>query len=1085
MTHHRSAGARRSARLNLGASAIALAAGMLGAAATATPAAAQCVENPPTVYVCSGQTDVSQINAGPSATVSTTPGFGVDTSANGNGVALLIAGPGLVSYQDLNSSLLVGGGVSLSTATEISLYATGDIVADAVDALRIQNIGGLQTSGVWTGAISNVAGDGVHVSATGVSGELFLQLGLVTASGDGVVAEYDGAAGAGLALTGAVWGQTGAGVSIVANNGTDVLLQMTDVTGGTNGVYVENYGAGVTEVTASGVLQGLAGDGLGVLGGAGGTGVSIVVNEASGAENGIIVYNQGSGETRVQAGGAVLGQDQRGIHVRTDALAGDIEVEAVDVFGGLTGVLVENMGAGRTFVSTTGAVAGGMAGIEATNAAAATDLLVLTNAVQGGVNGVDVFNDGIGETFIGTAGLVTGGEIGVLARNGAAATDLTVLATDVQGGTDGIRVENAGSGDTAVVSAGSASGLDGFGVGALAGVGAGDISVEVNNAFGGDAGVATSNDGAGATSVTVEGLVEGGFAGVASYSSAGQGVTVLNEGVIRNASGLSSDLAVIATGGAVGITNAGQIRGAVRLQAVESLFVNEGGWNSAGGESVFLGGADTVRNLAQGIILARTDAATADTTVWTGLEVFENHGGLSLRDGGTGDQLQMTGNATFFGGSALLVDIGGQGGSDRFVTTGTLDIQAGSGLAVNVVEPLVLNAQYRVATADGGLTGEFDFDDLFLTAFAGLRAGYTETEAYIEFAQLRPLADAGITPNQKAAAGGADSLAAGAPVRDALLMLPDDQAAVAAFDRLSGEIHPSIRGGVLEDSRLPRDAVLARLSDGAPDGAVWGRVWTQDGAARGDVNAARAERDGRGLAAGVDRPVGNLSVGVAAAWSDADLTVRRRDSSARIRTAQALAYAGGRFGPWGVRTGVGYAQSTVESERAVAFAGYADALAADYDASLFQAFVEVGRRSPVSGGHVEPFASLTGLWVETDAFAETGGSAALSVEARDEDLLMSTLGLRYETSRVGAFSVRGLVGWRHAWGDLDPAGVHAFDGGAAFTVLGASQSDDAAIANLAAGWRLAPDVWLDLALDTVVGADGSEHAITAGLKVVF
>ncbi|RYZ67942.1 MAG: hypothetical protein EOP09_10210, partial [Proteobacteria bacterium] len=130
------------------------------------------------------------------------------------------------------------------------------------------------------------------------------------------------------------------------------------------------------------------------------------------------------------------------------------------------------------------------------------------------------------------------------------------------------------------------------------------------------------------------------------------------------------------------------------VEAEQSLTTNSGVWNSTGGLSEFAGSNDRLVN--GGLIVARSDAATLDTTTWAGLEVFENAAALTLRDGGAGDIVQTSADSVFSEGSTLGVDIGGANGADMFFTGGTLELQEGSQLSVDVVGPLTLNTQYVV-----------------------------------------------------------------------------------------------------------------------------------------------------------------------------------------------------------------------------------------------------------------------------------------------------------------------------------------------------------------------------------------------------
>lgn len=313
------------------------------------------------------------------------------------------------------------------------------------------------------------------------------------------------------------------------------------------------------------------------------------------------------------------------------------------------------------------------------------------------------------------------------------------------------------------------------------------------------------------------------------------------------------------------------------------------------------------------------------------------------------------------------------------------------------------------------------------------------------------------------------------------MLLPDDEAARDAFDRLSGEIHPAARRAMADDSRQVRDAVLDRLSDERADGSVWGRALIEERNTDSDGNAAKVEHDAGGLIFGADRALtDNLTVGVAGGWFNTDLGILQRNSSGSTRSQQALAYLGARMDRWGLRAGVGYARTSTDTRREIAFPGFSASPTADYDGSVLQGFVEAAWRLPLHGGYVEPFANLTAITADTDAFHEVDGPAALAVEARSESLTATTLGFRFQTDRSSGLSLRGKAGWRNLSGDLEPTGRHAFDGGATFTVLGAAQSDTAAVGALEAQWRLSPNVTLGAAWDGIFGNKGQDHAITRG-----
>ncbi|WBY09207.1 hypothetical protein PIB19_07665 [Sphingomonas sp. 7/4-4] len=185
-------------------------------AAIASPAWAQCVEGPPNTYTCSGQTNVPQIITADDAKVTTNPGFEVDTSSNGNGLALQVTGDGLISFE--GSPALTGAGVRFSTtgssdlsAGELSIFSNGNILANGANALRLDNAGGGDTNALWVGSIVNISGNGVFTTSAFGAGDLSLIVDDVSARDDGIRVSYDANGTVTVTATDPVLGHTGAG----------------------------------------------------------------------------------------------------------------------------------------------------------------------------------------------------------------------------------------------------------------------------------------------------------------------------------------------------------------------------------------------------------------------------------------------------------------------------------------------------------------------------------------------------------------------------------------------------------------------------------------------------------------------------------------------------------------------------------------------------------------------------------------------------------------------------------------------------------------------------------------------------------
>lgn len=1011
----------------------------------------------------------------------------VTVTGNGDGIAVQNLGSGTTTVLAASAAGASGTGVRVdaSGAAGAVDLAIGDASGGDYGVL-VTNFGTSTTTVETTGMVSGIVEGGIAIENGGAATGIELRAAQVSGETYGIAVQNSGTGNTAVITTGLVKG-AGDGM-IVRNDATasNMLIDAAAVQGGTTGILAVNQGIGTTSVRTSGVVTGGNAAGIDVRADVLALDVTVDTAEVAGG-NGITVQNFGQGSASVNARGTVTGTNATGTGINVVGGTGstDLRVAAVGVAGGTRGISTVNDGSGETFIATTGLVSGGEFGIRTENGPGATDLTILAASVTGGVGGLRTLNGGSGATAIRTTGLVTGGDFGIYAENGIATTDLTIRATGVQAVGNAILAEALGTGDTSVVTTGNVVSQSKEGILVFGGTNAGDITVEAGNVSGGLSGISTINFGLGDTRITVNGVVQGSTRGVEATSDGNQGVVIVNSGTIRNASGLGSGRAISASGGAVGIGNAATLLGTVELAGDNSLLLNSGSWQSIGGTSNFATIDDALLNTNTGTIVGGVLAATAETTVWQGLERFRNDGVLRLQDGGVGDVIQTSAATTFTGGSVLSVDIAGLNAADSFRTAGEVTIEAGSRLQAVAAQPLALHGKYVVVQADGGLTGQFVFEDQLVTAFAGLRDGYTATSAFLEFAQMRALDSAGLTPNQKAAAGGADSLPDGNAVKDALLLLPNDAAAQAAFDQLSGEIHPSARNAMVEDSRLVRNAVLDRLADGEPGAGIWGRLFSTSGVSDGDYNAAELDRDTKGGVIGLDRSVGPVTIGIAGGWTETKLRLDRRDSNGVIKGVHGMVYAGARFGGFGLRGGVGYARTSIETTRRIAFQGFSAAPTADYDGSVLQGFAEAGYQLPLGGGYVEPFASLTVIRAKTDAFTEAGGPAALSGAAISERTMSSMLGARFETSRVGPISLRGTVGWRHGWGDLEPVGRHAFAGGTPFTILGTTGSKNAGVFNAEARFRLSPSATLSVGYDGVLGSGAADHAITGGLKIVF
>ncbi|WP_230413276.1 autotransporter outer membrane beta-barrel domain-containing protein [Paraburkholderia antibiotica] len=463
-------------------------------------------------------------------------------------------------------------------------------------------------------------------------------------------------------------------------------------------------------------------------------------------------------------------------------------------------------------------------------------------------------------------------------------------------------------------------------------------------------------------------------------------------------------------------------------------------------------------------------------------------GGGTIAPGHSVGTLTVNGAYSQLAGSTYAAQLGdGLAASDRITVNGQATLANGAILEVSGPPSGVIlpTARYTVLTAADGVSGTYTLaGDTAISAFYRLADSYDANNVYLSAQQVRQFAAAALTPNQRAAAGALDSLAAGSALRAAIGELPTDAAARGAFDQLSGEIHASAKTVLLEQSSATRDAATDRLRDaycgvGASEAAirtaavnpragdttcnpqdtvVWTRGFGSWGSISGDGNAARISQSIGGVFVGADTPVfGNWRAGLFGGYDHSTFDADERMSSGSSDDYHLGVYGGSQWGALGLRLGASYSWHRIGTSRAVAFDGYVDHLDASYDAGTAQVFGELGYRFDVNNVKVEPFANLAYVNLHVDRFGEQGNAAALTASGDTINMAYSTLGARASTAlMLGRITlvVNGSLGWRHAYGNSTPTSVLALRGSMPFNVAGVPVTRDSAVMSAGVGTAL-------------------------------
>ncbi|MDW6025388.1 autotransporter domain-containing protein [Mesorhizobium sp. BAC0120] len=501
--------------------------------------------------------------------------------------------------------------------------------------------------------------------------------------------------------------------------------------------------------------------------------------------------------------------------------------------------------------------------------------------------------------------------------------------------------------------------------------------------------------------------------------------------------------------------------------------------------------------------------------------------------------LNVQGNLSMATRSHLAAGIDGTSASDRIAVSGTANI---NGATLDVSAQGMKIGRYTLLTTGGGLTGTFGSVTGIspITAFLGVTDSYDAYNAYLDVMLVRDFADAGQTRNQKAAASGIQSVAggnsffSGNALYKAVLALPTDGAARAAFDQASGEVHASILTALIENNHFTSDAATNRIraafgSVGASQApvmayanpaddrssaayaafasleprttaaiavapttdrfALWGQGFGGWGYTDSDGNAARLSQSAGGFLIGGDAPVFDTwRLGMMAGYGRTNFNVRDLASSGSSDNYHLGLYGGTQWGNLGFRTSAAYTWHDISTSRSVVFPGFVDSLKGDYRAGTAQVFGELGYGIRVGNFGFEPFANLAYVNLRTDGFTEKGGLAALRSADSNTGVTFTMLGLHASTDfalRDTAATVRGTLGWRHAFGDTTPLSTFALAGGSPFTVAGAPIAKDALVLDVGLDVAVARNTTLGISYGGQFGSNATDQGVKANFNVRF
>ncbi|ODR97891.1 hypothetical protein AUC68_10150 [Methyloceanibacter methanicus] len=827
----------------------------------------------------------------------------------------------------------------------------------------------------------------------------------------------------------------------------------------------------------------------------------------TGGVYGIDARNKGQGSVVIETGaGMVTGNSVDGIfayNTRFVAVGDNVTVTTGTgaVQGQRNGIRADNWGTGFIDIATTGDVtSNASAAIYALNSGAnSTDITVKTGpgTVQGSTRGIDARNFGQGSIKITTGGGVTGN------------ADEGIYARSVNAGDIGITVASTGTvtslgphgDDFAVASTGASTTL--IVSGTLKGGGGGAVEFDQTNAYNDRLELRPGFQ-----------ITTNGAAGAKNTVLAGDGTDTLAFGGTGED---TFDLGDIDDG-----TNTKQFR------SFETFRVESGTWSFSGttteafsqtggtmkGTGTFGGLTVTNGTLAPGNSIG-TMTVNGNFTLGSGsiFEVEVNAAGQSdkvlVRSGGsvnlTGSVLRVMAQNGNYNPTTDYTIIDNDGadavtGTFSSVTsnfaflTPSVNYKAGDGN--DVVLTMVRKTTGGGGNTGGGTTGSGGTSGSGGTTGGSPSGGGTSSggtsgggtsggaPTYVSFCSVAQ------TRNQCNVAHALDAFPTSNPLFGSVLT-QTVAGARQAFNALSGEVHATVAGTLVDDSRYVREAVLGRLmqaghsgealSASGPQMATYDSgammlggadlydgkslvevpasaplaFWTRAFGAWGDFdrngNAASAGRDLGGFVSGMDAQLfGTWRVGVATGASFSNVSVDDRYSGADVDSYHLGGYAGGMVGPLALRGGGMWTWNEIETSRAVLFPNFYERQKADYDAGTGQIFGEIAYPTQVASIGVEPFAGLAYVSVDSDGIRERGGpQASLRGSSFDQDVGYTTVGLRAaKTLSWGDTEITPHLSaaWLHAFDGVTPGASLAFaTTGLGFEVTGVPLAQDSAL----------------------------------------
>ncbi|WP_295166195.1 S8 family serine peptidase [uncultured Brevundimonas sp.] len=422
--------------------------------------------------------------------------------------------------------------------------------------------------------------------------------------------------------------------------------------------------------------------------------------------------------------------------------------------------------------------------------------------------------------------------------------------------------------------------------------------------------------------------------------------------------------------------------------------------------------------------------------------------------------LTVAGNLNFKPGSFLWIRSSVNGAAySRLNVGGTTKIDGGQVILKADNGEWNLRTRMNIINSTGAVTGTFSGAQSDLAFLAPVLTYSTNGVVLTVRRNDVTVASLGRTDNQQSVGGALDVMinnTATGTNRDLSLenaLLDASVPAVqGALSGLTGEVHATLGGLAVSDTRVIRDAMSERgrsqggaatyVSNGV---SVWGSGVFGNGQGSAHDGLAGFRNEASGYLVGAEKALANdVHVGVALGETRSELRSPRLRSTGRVTSEQIGVYGGAGVGDFQIRVGGSWASADVRTDRTAQLNAFTNALVGDYDGDVWQAYGEVAWSRAVGGTMFEPYAGYSHVEYDADV-VETGGDAALSGNVKQKaDLL--TAGFRTRTVLAGGegrarLSAVTHLAYTHDLNGDGPVFDAAFADGPRFLIDGANPGD--------------------------------------------